>query len=222
MNQKKLLFKNLKLCLMKNLKTFQTALLVIIVPFITSCSNDDNNNPETINSIELVQTDTNALLFMLEEEKLARDTYEFLDGQWGINQFANIKKSEQSHMNAIINLLELSNTPYTILPYGEFEDEALQNYYNQFVESGQISLSNALQIGATIEDLDIVDLEEYIDNTTNTSLISVFESLKCGSGNHLRSFVSTIESIGDTYTTQFLTEEAYNQIISGSNEKCNL
>lgn len=207
---------------MKNLKTFQTALLVIIVPFITSCSNDDNNNPETINSIELVQTDTNALLFMLEEEKLARDTYEFLDGQWGINQFANIKKSEQSHMNAIINLLELSNTPYTILPYGEFEDEALQNYYNQFVESGQISLSNALQIGATIEDLDIVDLEEYIDNTTNTSLISVFESLKCGSGNHLRSFVSTIESIGDTYTTQFLTEEAYNQIISGSNEKCNL
>ncbi|MCF8274633.1 MAG: DUF2202 domain-containing protein [Flavobacteriaceae bacterium] len=205
---------------MKNFKTFQIAL--IIIPLIISCSNDDNNNAEALNSIELVQTDTDALLFMLEEEKLARDTYEFLDGQWGINQFANIKKSEQSHMNAIINLLELSNTPYTILPYGEFEDEALQNYYNQFVESGQISLSNALQIGATIEDLDIVDLEEYIDNTTNTSLISVFESLKCGSGNHLRSFVSTIESIGDTYTTQFLTEEAYNQIISGSNEKCNL
>jgi hypothetical protein len=207
---------------MKNFKIFKTALLAIIVPFIISCSNDDNNNPEAINSIELVQTDTDALLFMLEEEKLARDTYEFLDGQWGINQFANIKKSEQSHMNAIINLLELSNTPYTILPYGEFEDEALQNYYNQFVESGQISLSNALQIGATIEDLDIVDLEEYIDNTTDTSLISVFESLKCGSGNHLRSFVSTIESIGDTYTAQFLTEEEYNQIISGSNEKCNL
>jgi hypothetical protein len=211
----------IKLCIMKNFKTFQTALLVIIIPFITSCSND-NNNPEAINSIELVQTDTDALLFMLEEEKLARDTYEFLDGQWGINQFANIKKSEQSHMNAIISLLEQSNTQYTILPYGEFEDEALQNYYNQFVESGQISLSNALQIGATIEDLDIVDLQDYIDNTTNTSLISVFESLKCGSGNHLRSFVSTIESIGDTYTTQFLSEEAYNEIISGTNEKCNL
>ena len=207
---------------MKNFKIFKTALLVIIVPFITSCSNDDNNIPEAINSIELVQTDTDALLFMLEEEKLARDTYEFLDGKWGINQFANIKKSEQSHMNAIINLLEISGTPYTILPYGEFEDEGLQNYYNQFVESGQISLSNALQIGATIEDLDIVDLEDYIDNTTDTSLISVFESLKCGSGNHLRSFVSTIESIGDTYTAQFLTEEEYNQIISGSNEKCNL
>jgi hypothetical protein len=125
-------------------------------------------------------------------------------------------------MNAVTNLLELHNISYTVLPYGEFNNETLQGFYDQFVQSGQISLLNALQIGATIEDLDIVDLQEYIDNTANTSLISVFESLKCGSRNHLRSFVSTIESIGETYTAQFLTEEEYNQIISGSNEKCNL
>ncbi|MGX1023381.1 DUF2202 domain-containing protein [Psychroflexus sp. MBR-150] len=206
---------------MKNFKTFQIVLIIMTIPFITSCSNDDNNL-EAINSVELLQTDTDALLFMIEEEKLARDTYEFLYSQWGINQFENIKQSEQSHMNAVTNLLELHNISYTVLPYGEFNNETLQGFYDQFVQSGQISLLNALQIGATIEDLDIVDLQEYIDNTANTSLISVFESLKCGSRNHLRSFVSTIESIGETYTAQFLTEEEYNQIISGSNEKCNL
>jgi len=222
---------------MKILNALQKATFLLVIlssAFITSCSDTENDNNQTLINIEnstallqtntdaLLQTDTDALLFMLEEEKLARDTYEFLDNQWGITQFANIKKSEQSHMNAVINLLEINNVAYTILPYGQFEDQVLQDYYNQFVESGQISQSNALQIGATIEDLDIVDLQEYIDNTTNTSLISVFESLKCGSGNHLRSFVSTIENIGDTYTAQFLTEEEYNQIISGSNEKCNL
>jgi len=52
------------------------------------------------------------------------------------------------------------------------------------------------------------------------SVIEVFESLKCGSGNHLRSFVSSIELLGDTYTTQFLTEDEYNLIISQTNENC--
>lgn len=192
-------------------------------PFIyTSCSNNDDEATIKQNNNLLLEEDKEALLFMLEEEKLARDTYDFLNNKWDINQFANIKKSEQSHMNAIINLLDQYNIAYTILPYGEFEDEALQNYFNQFVESGQISQSNALQIGATIEDLDIVDLQEYIDNSTNASIISVFESLKCGSRNHLRSFVSAIENNGDTYTIQFLTQEEYNSIISSSNEKCNI
>jgi hypothetical protein len=211
---------------MKKFKSFQIALLFVATamsPFIyTSCSNNDDEATIKQNNNLLLEEDKEALLFMLEEEKLARDTYDFLNNKWDINQFANIKKSEQSHMNAIINLLDQYNIAYTILPYGEFEDEALQNYFNQFVESGQISQSNALQIGATIEDLDIVDLQEYIDNSTNASIISVFESLKCGSRNHLRSFVSAIENNGDTYTIQFLTQEEYNSIISSSNEKCNI
>jgi hypothetical protein len=210
---------------MKKLKSFQIAFLLISLAisslFNLSCS--DNNNEETImESVDkLSNEDKEALLFMLEEEKLARDTYDYLDNKWGIKQFTNIKKSEQSHMNAIINLLDQYSIAYTVLPYGSFEDETLQNYYSQFVESGQISQANALQIGATIEDLDIVDLQEYIDNTTNLDIISVFESLKCGSRNHLRSFVSAIMNIGDTYTNQFLTQEDYNLIISSNNEQCN-
>lgn len=201
------------------LKTFSIWIVIVFITFITSCS--DNNN-QSINTLDLSDSDIEALLFMLEEEKLARDTYEFLDSEWGLIQFANIKISEQSHMDAIITLLERSNTPYTILPYGEFDDDHLQDYYNQFVENGQLSQSNALQIGATIEDLDIVDLQEFIDHAENLSVIKVFESLKCGSGNHLRSFVSSIELLGDTYTPQFLTEEEYNQIISQTHENCNL
>ena len=205
--------------ILNTLKTFTIWIIIVSVSFITSCS--DSNNIQS-NTITLSDTDLEALLFMLEEEKLARDTYEFLDSEWGIIQFTNIKISEQSHMDAIITLLEQSNTPYTILPYGEFEDDHLQDYYNQFVENGQLSQANALQIGATIEDLDIVDLQEFINHVENPSVSKVFESLKCGSGNHLRSFVSSIELAGDTYTTQFLTEEEYNQIISQTHEICNL
>ncbi len=203
-----------------SLKTVTIVMFMVPISFFTSCN--DSNNDESTNTLELSNADTEALLFMLEEEKLARDTYEYLDSKWGLIQFVNIKISEQSHMDAIVTLLEKSKTPYTILPYGEFDDDHLQDYYNQFVESGQLSQANALQIGATIEDLDIVDLQEFIDHVESASVIKVFESLQCGSGNHLRSFVSSIELIGDTYTAQFLTEDEYNLILSQNHEKCNL
>ncbi|WP_338733517.1 DUF2202 domain-containing protein [Mangrovimonas cancribranchiae] len=197
-------------------------IITVSMSFLSACSSDDDANSRNFNTNQpLTETDKDALLFMLEEEKLARDTYVYLNNEWSISQFDNIKDSEQMHMNAVENLLTQYNVAYTILPMGEFEDEILQDLYNQFIIDGTISQANALQIGATIEDLDIVDLEDYINATSNTNLIRVFEKLQCGSRNHLRSFVSVIENAGDTYTPQYLSQEDYNSIIAGSHEQCN-
>ena len=210
---------------MKNLKEnhiFSMIIILISLSFLQACNNDDiDSNEETNIEQTITDEDKAALLFMLEEEKLARDTYIYLNNVWSINQFANIKDSEQTHMDAIENLLKKYSISYTILPVGEFEDKALQDYYNQFKLDGAVSKSNAFQIGATIEDLDILDLQEYIEATKNTSLIAVFENLECGSRNHLRSFVSGIVQLGDSYTPQFLTQNEYETIITGSQEKCN-
>lgn len=159
---------------------------------------------------------------MLEEEKLARDTYSFLDYLWPNNPFSNIKQSEQTHMNAIISLLELNHIDYEILPNGQFSDTVLQHYYDQFVVDGAASLSNALVIGATIEDLDIVDLEEYISEISNQSIIDVYENLSCGSRNHLRSFYSRLASQGEYYAPQFLNQTYFNEIVNGNHENCGL
>lgn len=199
-------------------------LLAISFTLLSACDNNDddttkgkNQNTEEV----LTDADTAALLFMLEEEKLARDTYTYINDLWSIDQFANIKNSEQSHMNAIENQLIKNNIDYTILPYGAFFNEELQSLYNQFEIDGAISIDNAYQIGATIEDLDIVDLQDYLDTSSNTTLISIFGKLQCGSRNHLRSFVSGIEAIGSTYTPQYLSQDAYNIIINGTHESCN-
>lgn len=209
---------------MKKLPLFRVItvlILTISLSFISSCSNDDDINSHKENEAITEVADEAALLFMLEEEKLARDTYTYLNDLWSVNQFANIKSSEQNHMNKIENLLIQNSIAYTILPAGEFADQDLQNLYDQFIVDGAVSKANALQIGATIEDLDIVDLQDYIDQTSNETLKSVFKSLKCGSRNHLRSFVSGIENGGNTYTPQFLTQEAYDAIIAGNQEQCN-
>lgn len=208
---------------MKKLQLFRAVPLLVFImslTFLSSCTDDDNTDNENVNQT-ITESDKAALIFMLEEEKLARDTYAYLDGLWTINQFANIMNSEQTHMNAVENLLIQYNLDYTILPVGEFENQDLQNLYNQFVIDGAINTTNALHIGATIEDLDIMDLQSNLDATTNSDVISVFEMLQCGSRNHLRSFVSTIEISGDTYVPQFLTQEEFNLIISGSHEQCN-
>lgn len=200
---------------------FILASAMIIALFTSSCSNNDDNTNNATNVQSITEEEKVGLLFMLEEEKLARDTYIYMNNLWGLNQFNNIKNSEQSHMDAIITILEQNNIEYTILPEGEFSNQNLQNFYNQFIIDGQVSSESALQIGATIEDLDIVDLEDYINESSNESLILTYENLQCGSRNHLRSFVSAIENLGFTYSPQFLTLEEYQAILNSNREQCN-
>ena len=195
--------------------------IALLLFFNTCLGNEKDPNYDEANLV-LTKTDESALLFMLEEEKLARDTYTYLYGMWPINQFANIKNSEQTHMNAVERLLISNNISYSILPAGEFNNSDLQSLYNQFVEEGSVSLINALKIGATIEDKDIMDLQRYIDATNNNQVISVFERLKCGSSNHLRSFVFGMENKGESYVPQFLTQDEYDTIIGGAQERCGL
>uniref|UniRef100_UPI004048173E DUF2202 domain-containing protein n=1 Tax=Polaribacter sp. TaxID=1920175 RepID=UPI004048173E len=128
--------------------------------------------------------------------------------------------SNSTHMNAIETLLKQSNTPYTILPEGVFSVPELQSLYDTFKVDGSKSVVDALNIGATIEDLDIVDLQKYISETQNTQIISVYQSLQCGSRNHLRSFTGSLVFYDASYTPQFLSLEEYNSIINGTQEQC--
>ena len=207
---------------MKHFKPIRLNLIIFGLPFLLallSCNNDDSFVAD-LENIDFTKEDNAALLFMLEEEKLARDTYTFLNDIWEINQFSNIKKSEQSHMNAVIDLLDQYSISYTLLPYGEFIDQDIKKLYDQFIDYGSENRANAFEVGANIEDLDIVDFANYIDTTTNSAIIKVFESLQCGSRNHLRSFVTAIEVAGNTYEPQYLTQEDYTVIINDSQEQC--
>ena len=207
---------------MKLFRQIRADLFIFGLPFLLavfSCNNDDSSVAD-LNNTNLTNEDSAALLFMLEEEKLARDTYTYLEDLWVINQFSNIKKSEQSHMDAVRGLLDQYNISYSLLSYGEFNNPDIQKLYDQFIDYGSENVANALEVGANIEDLDIVDLALYIDATANSAMIQVFESLQCGSRNHLRSFVSAIELLGNTYEPKYLTQEDYTLIINDSREQC--
>ncbi len=160
------------------------------------------------------------LLHMREEEKLARDVYLALYDQWGAQVFQNIARSEQMHMDAIATLLATYNLEDPVAQTGDlrgtFADPDLQALYEQLVEQGSTSLVDALTVGATIEDLDIKDLDQALARTDKADIQQVYENLKWGSENHMRAFVGNLRAQGADYTPQFITPEAFQQILSGT------
>lgn len=171
---------------------------------------------------ELTGAEVEGLLFMREEEKLARDVYTALYETWGLAIFQNIANSEQTHTDAVKTLLERYGLedPASDTPSGVFENEALQDLYDQLVVEGRESLASALHIGAAIEEIDILDLEERLDLTDQADIQTVYENLMKGSRNHLRAFVSTLErQAGETYQPQYLDADAYDEIMASGVER---
>lgn len=168
---------------------------------------------------DLTTAERDALLFMREEEKLAHDVYMTLSEQWSLPIFQNIANSEATHTEAIKTLLDRYNLtdPVGNNAIGIFTNGTLQTLYDQLVADGSQSLAAALRVGATIEDLDIVDLQQRVTASDNADIALVFNHLTSGSRNHLRAFVRTLEQqTGASYQPQYLDQAAYDAIIANT------
>jgi len=167
---------------------------------------------------ELEAGEADGLTYMREEEKLARDVYLTLYDVWGLPVFQNIASSEQSHMDAVLNLMNAYDIEDPAsLQTGVFTNPDLQSLYTTLVEQGSQSIADALKVGGAIEEIDILDLEEYIAQTDNGDIQQVFNNLLNGSENHLRAFTNNYTSqTGETYQPQYMSMEAYQAIVSAS------
>lgn len=157
-----------------------------------------------------------------EEELLARDVYDFLYGLYGMNIFNNISSSEQQHADMVAALLFRYNLPDPAVNHspGIFSDSTIQGLYNSLTAAGSASLLDALIVGATIEDLDIYDLDHLVSTVVdNQDITWVFSNLERGSRNHMRAFYRQITRKGGSYTPQFISSAYFNHIISSPQEK---
>lgn len=208
---------------MKKLMSLFTLLIII-----TSCSSKKTITKETTMEKEtyikkdiLTKNEAEDLLVLREEEKLARDVYLYSYDKYNTQIFLNISSSEQRHMDKILFLL----TKYGLdnpanAERGKFNNTKLQDLYDKLTAQSDISLIEALRVGATIEDLDIFDIDSFMNRTNDTDIMAVYESLNCGSRNHLRAFMKQLKENKGTYTPQFLTQERFDKILKGSHEQC--
>lgn len=142
----------------------------------------------------LTQSDVDHLLYIKQEEKVARDTYQALSARWGHVTFANIAVSEQRHMDAMDNLIARygleDSTPEAA---GEFSIPELQALYDELVALGSQSLEDALLVGVLIEETDIADLKKAIRSTKERPIKRVLSNLLDGSYNHLDAFTRALD-----------------------------
>ncbi len=167
-------------------------------------------------SEEISVAERTALIKMREEEKLARDVYRQLHDRWGMNVFGNIANSEQRHMDALAVLLKKYEIPDPVGDdlQGVFKDPALSKLYKTLMEKGNLSLKDALIVGASIEDLDIFDLHEALLKVDNMDILFVFGNLKKGSENHMRAFSRQLNRLNYQYKAQYISQEDLDAILA--------
>ena len=216
--------------------------ILVSALFNTACTSEDddniisvgnNDNATSINNnnlsaaldalpLEAVSPEEiDGLYYMREEEKLAHDVYTVLYSTHGQNIFNNISDSEQTHTDAIKLLIERYSLtdPVTDITVGVFQNTTLQGLYDALIADGSASLIDALKVGATIEEIDIIDIQTELDtHVDNQDITLIYESLLKGSRNHLRSFVTNLENLGINYAPQYLDQAVYDDIINSPAE----
>lgn len=215
------------------MKTLRKILRIMILSGVVfsfyNCEKENNQPTEndltkTLDSTgvyELTDIEKEDLIHLREEEKLARDVYLYAYEKYNLNVSKNISNSEQTHMDQVLEILtnnnieDLANKEIGVFNIGE-----LQVLYNQLITKVDSSELHALIVGATIEDLDIKDIDEFIERATNEEVINMYEGLKCGSRNHMRSYYSQITAAGSSYSPSFISQEDFESIINSDKEKC--
>jgi hypothetical protein len=181
--------------------------------------------PVVTQAAELDAGETTHLIFMREEEKLARDVYLTLKELYPAEPvFATVGDgSEQTHTDTVRDMLEKygiadPNPDANLLPasIGVFTGADYGWYFTEKFELlttwGSQSVLDGLYVGAFIEELDMLDIVGCpkvivetdngieagacgLEYTDEADLQTMYTHLVDGSKSHLRAYVENIENI---------------------------
>jgi len=209
---------------MKNLNLLIAILVLSLSSHAYAGSNkgqfSQGNGNRNMQMQQLLTVEQESLLYMREEEKLARDVYLTLDEYFDTNIFTNIAAAEQRHMDRIKRLLNKYGLidPVVDDTIGVFTNPIFSEFYDSKTNS-DVAIKEAILTGILIEETDIMDLQKTIDITDNADIQNVYGNLLRGSRNHLRAFVRRLESMGIVYKASVLEQSAADAIVNSPTER---
>lgn len=214
--------------------------MLAMLLIIYSATADNGTEKAYSTDLTLDFNEQTHLEFMCEEEKLARDVYITLGTLYPDSTiYGRIDDSEERHKCAVTDMLAKYGipSPSTNDNVGVFTGAAYGWYFtdkfNALVARGEVSELDALYVGAFIEELDMLDINQCpkviieADNginelsecgkvyTDKADIQRLYGSLIAGSEDHLRAYVSNIEKqIGPgNYLAQILDQEQLDTIL---------
>jgi hypothetical protein len=150
-----------------------------------------------------------ALLFQIDEERMAGELYTAFGAKWSLPPFANIPKAEARHESVLRQLATRAGLSLPAAVAGRFDDAEVQKRYDALLALGLESADSALRTGAYVEEVDIADLNTLITTTDSPALKDAATALKTASGHHLNAFVGALAARGITYAPQVLKADEY-------------
>lgn len=131
-----------------------------------------------------------ALERQLDEERLAYQLYTELGELYPqLRPFKNIPRAEARHYEALRAYAARQSPDLKAMQLsGDFIYPESQKLYNQLLKQGKESAAAALEVGVTVEKLDIRDLDAALAITEDEELRAIYTRLRAGSERHLAAF----------------------------------
>lgn len=153
------------------------------------------------------------LVFMWNEEKLAKDVYLALNQIHPSQQMSTIAtRSEAKHQESVRALLEkynlsvweplnpsagYSDAAASAVAPGTYTVAAVQTLYNTLYAKGTASARDSMEVGCMVEVTDVNDLTRDLPLVGNLlDATTVFENLRAGSYNHYWAFDRGLKAMG--------------------------
>lgn len=200
-------------------------LLVVSVFVIVGMFGRNSRNLGTVSAqnsaTSLSDEEFAGLVYMREEEKLARDVYLTLNARWELRIFDNIiKRVKRSTWLRCSGLLDTYNIedPVGINPVGVF----ISPYFRSCMTISLLAMTscrNLWRSAGYVEEVDLLDLATRMKATTNQDILRVYANLEKGSRNHLRAFVKQSTMMGVDYQAQVLEPAVLQAVIDSPMEK---
>ena len=143
------------------------------------------------NLFALTSKEKEALTYMYQEEKLAKDIYYEISKMYpSLRTFPRIYRAEIIHEKSVANVLRHYHIPLPVRSnvIGKFKHPELQKLYDELMQKAKKSKVDALEVGIMVEVTDVEDLDKYLRYATSPDVIALFKFLRAGSYNHYNAF----------------------------------
>ena len=151
-----------------------------------------------VNIFALTLKEKQALLYMYQEEKLAKDVYLEISKMYpSLRTFPHIYKAEIMHEKSVANVLRHYHIPLPVRSnvVGKFKNPKLQKLYNELIQKAKKSKIDALEVGIMVEVTDVEDLDKYLKIAKSKDVVALFKFLRAGSYNHYNAFNRELKMI---------------------------
>lgn len=191
---------------MKTLKFYAAIGTLVLAMAFTGCSKDEVDSPMVTasngTSKVLSVDEQEGLLSLLELQKMQVDVYSVIADHIQQPVFTDLKQQDTKLMELLsvkVDKYGLEN-PIVGKAAGEFEDESVQDKYNEFIRTTGFEWNEMVDYATSMEKafIDVVQIQK-LRISGNDDIVQLYEEIQKQSESHLNALYNEWENFSHIY-----------------------